>query len=44
MSTIKNGHILVYCHFNKFIKVPETSFQSAALGQNHVRNYCPTVH
>ena len=34
MSTIKNSQILVYCHFNKIIKGPETSFQSPALSQN----------
>ena len=28
MSTIKNGQILLYCHFNKIIKEPGTSFQS----------------
>ena len=28
MSTIKNGQIWLYCHFNKIIKGPETNFQS----------------
>ena len=31
---IKNGQILIYCHFNKIIKGPETSFQS----QNWAKN------
>ena len=30
MSTIKNGQISLYCHFNKIIKGPVTSFQSPA--------------
>ena len=38
MSTIKNGQISLYCHFNKIIKGPETSFQSPALRQKHVRD------
>ena len=44
MSTVKNGQILPYCHFNKIIKGPGTSFQSPALGQKHVRNICQTTH
>ena len=44
MSAIKNSLISLYCHFNKMIKGPGTSFQSPALGQKHVRNLCPTVH
>ena len=28
MSTIKNGHILLYCPFNKIIQGPRASFQS----------------
>ena len=28
VSTIKDGQILPYCHFNKLIKGPGTSFQS----------------
>ena len=39
MSTIKNGQISLYCHFNKIIKEPGTNFQSPALTQNHVRNF-----
>ena len=34
MSTIKNDQISLYCHFNKIIKGPGTSFQSPALSQN----------
>ena len=44
MSTIKNGQILLYCHFNKIIKEPGTSFQSPAFNQKHVRNVCHTAH
>ena len=44
MSTIKNGQILLYCHFNKITKEPGTSFQSAAFSQKHVRNVCHTAH
>ena len=44
MSTIKNGQILLYCHFNKLIKGPGTSFQSQALSQKHVRNAFHTAH
>ena len=44
MSTIKNGQISVYCHFNKIKKGLETSFQSPALNQKHVRNVCYTAH
>ena len=44
MSTIKNDHISLYCHFNKIVKGPETSFQFPALSQKHVRNICHTVH
>ena len=43
MSTIKNGLILLYCHFNKIIKGPVNSFQSPALSQNYVRNVCDTT-
>ena len=43
MSTIKNGHISLYCHSNKIIKGPGTSFQSPALSQKHVRNVCRTA-
>ena len=31
MSIIKNDQISLYCHFNKIIKGPETSFQSPAV-------------
>ena len=34
MSTIKNDQILLYCHFNKIIKEPWTSFQSLASAKN----------
>ena len=44
MSTIKNGQILLYCHFNKILKEPGTSFQSPAFSQKHVRNVCHTAH
>ena len=50
MSTIKNGQIWLYCHFNKIIKGPETNFQSQALSQKYViqeiepRNVCHTAH
>ena len=43
MSTIKNGQISLYCHFNKIIEGPGTSFQST-LSQKHVRNVCHTAH
>ena len=44
MSTIKNDQILLYCHFNKIIKEPGTSFQSPAFSQKDVRNVCHTAH
>ena len=44
MSTIKNGQISLYCHFNKIIKGPGTSFQSPALSQKHDKNVCHTAH
>ena len=44
MSTIKNGQILLYCHFNKIIKGPGTSFQSPTLSQKHVRNVFFKIH
>ena len=34
MSTIKDDQILLYCHYNKIIKEPGTSFQSPAFSQN----------
>ena len=44
MSTIKNGQILVYCHFNKITKGPRTNFQYPLLSEKHVRNVCHTAH
>ena len=44
MSTIKNGQSLLYCHFNKIMKGPGTSFQSPALSQKLVRNICHTAY
>ena len=44
MSTIKNSQILMYCHFNKIIKEPGTSFQFLAFSQKQVRNVCHTAH
>ena len=55
MSAIKNGQISLYCHFNKIIKGPGTSFQSFFLetekslilhivNQNHCSNYLPSKH
>ena len=40
MSTVKNGQVSPYCHFNKIIKGPGTSFQSSALNQKHFRKVC----
>ena len=44
MSAMKNGQILLYCHYTKIIKGPGTSFQSPALSQKDVRNVCDTAH
>ena len=33
MLTIENGLIWLYCHFNKIMKEPGTSFQSLVLSQ-----------
>ena len=44
MSTIKNGQISLYRHFNEIIKEPETSFQSPALSQKHIRNVFHTTY
>ena len=44
MSTIKNGQISLYFHFNKIVKGPGTSVQSPVLSQKHVRNNCHTAH
>ena len=38
MSAIKNGQISLYCNFNKIIQGPGTSFQSAELSQENIRN------
>ena len=43
MSTIKNGHIILY-YFNEIIKEPGTSLQSPEFSQKHVRNVCDTAH
>ena len=40
MLTIKNGQMSIFCHFNKMVKGPGTSFQSPAMGRKHVRNVC----
>ena len=42
-KTIKNSQVSLYCHFNKIIKWPGTSFQSATLTQKHIRNVCQTA-
>ena len=34
---MKNGQILLYCRFNKFMKGPGTIFPSPALSQKDVR-------
>ena len=44
MPTIKNDQIVLYCHFNKTIKEPGTSFQSPAFSQKRVRNVDHTAH
>ena len=44
MSTIQNQPISLYCHFNKIIEKPETSFQPSALSQKLVTNVCRTIH
>ena len=41
---IKNDQSSLYCHFNKIIKGPGASFQSAALSQKHARNICHTAY
>ena len=40
ISTIYNGQIFLYCRFNKIIKGPGTTLQSAALRQYHIVNVC----
>ena len=44
MSTVKDGQIPLYYHFNKIIKGPGTSFQSPALSQKHAKRVCHTAH
>ena len=44
MSTMKNDQMSLYCHFNKIIKGPATSFQSPAFSQKHAWNIFHTVH
>ena len=44
MSTIKNGQISLYSHFNKIIKGPGTTFQSPAFSQKHVRTVFYTAY
>ena len=44
MLTIKDGQISLYCHFNKIIKGPGTSFQSPAFSQKQVKNVCRTAY
>ena len=44
MSTIKNDQILRFCHFNKIMKEPRTSFQSPVFSQKQVRNICHTAY
>ena len=40
MSAIKNDYNQLYCHFNKMIKGPRTSFKYPALSEKHVTNVC----
>ena len=40
----RSCYILLYCHLNKIIKGPETSFQSPAFSQKHARHVCHTAH
>ena len=44
MSTIENGQISLYCHFDKIIKESGTSFQSTAFSQKDVRSVCHTAN
>ena len=44
MATIKNAQFSLYCHLNKIIKGPETSFKSLALSQKQVRNVFHTAY
>ena len=36
---MKNSQISLYCRFKKIIEGPETSFQSPAFNQKHIRNF-----
>ena len=40
MTNIKNDQISKYCHFNKIIKEPGTSFWCPALSQKYIRDVC----
>ena len=40
MSTIKNGQILLYCHFNKIIKEPGTSSSLQHSAKNTLEMCC----
>ena len=44
MSTIKNGQIMLYCHFNEIMKGLGITFQSPTLSQKHVRKVCHRAH
>ena len=44
MSTIKNGQIYLYCHFNNINKAPGFCFQSPTFSLKHVRNVCYIVY
>ena len=44
MSTIKNGQISLYCHFNKVTEGLGTSIQSPALSQKHLIDVFHTAH
>ena len=43
MSTIENGYIQLYCHFNEIIKGSGTSFKSPALKENMLQMFCHTA-
>ena len=44
MSTIKNGHISLFCHSNITIKEPGASFQSPVFSQKRIKNVFHTAH
>ena len=44
MTTIRNSQISLYCHLNKILKRPGTSFQSPTLSQQHFKNVCHSAH